>query len=180
MIKKTILIMAIMLVFVFGSLLDAKPRSQMMRHSGFNLRMVERNLLPARMLLRMKAEIGLTTSQVNKIEKMQLDYKEFVIKSSADVKLIGLKMKTEFNADKVNRVKVINLIKKIASLKTEMQISRINYLLDVKSILTKEQMVKIDTLRKNRRTNMMQRRNNRRKSMNSKMRGKNNTKHSRF
>jgi Spy/CpxP family protein refolding chaperone len=176
MIKKTILIMAIMLVFLFGSILDSKPRSQMMRHSGFNLRMVERNLLPARMLLRMKAEIGLTTSQVNKIEKMQLDYKEFIIKSSANVKLIGLKMKTEFNAEMVNRVKVINLIKKIASIKTEIQISRINYLLDVKSILTKKQIEKIDTLRKNRRNNRM----SRRKSMNSKTRCGNNTKQRRF
>jgi len=173
--KKTIIIMAIVLVFlVVGNVndLNAKPRaqrSQMMKHSGFNLKMVERNLLPARMLLRLKTEIGLNNSQVKKIENMQLNYQEFVIKSSADAKLLALKINTEFNNENVNRKKVINLIKKISSIKTEMQVSRINYLLDVKSVLTKEQIDKINTLRKNRRAkkfNRMNKRNNKRKPNN--------------
>lgn len=165
--KKTIIIMAIVFIFmVLGNVndLNAKPRaqrSQMMKHSGFNLKMVERNLLPARMLLRLKTDIGLNDSQVKKIENMQLNYQKFVIKSSADAKLLTLKVNSEFNKEKVNRGKAINLIKKIASIKTEIQVNRINYLLDVKSVLTKTQLEKINTLRKERRARMFNRRNKR-------------------
>ncbi len=149
---KTILIMLISLMFLFGNTLDAKRNSKKsMRHSGFGLKMAEKNLLPARMLLRFKTEIGLTDVQVKKIEKMQLNYQEYKVKSSADATLISLKISTEFSADKVNRSKVTNLIKKVGLIKTEMQVSRINYLLDVKSVLTKVQIDKINSLKQARR-----------------------------
>ncbi len=156
--KKKLLIMAIALAFLFGNILNAKPRGQrskMMRHSGFGMKMAEKNLYPAEKLLRFKAEIGLSESQVKKIEKMQVNFQEFLIKNSADAKLIGLKIKTEFKSDKVNRNKVISLIKKVAAVKTEIQVGKVNYLLDVKSVLKKEQIDKIKTLRKARRAKMM-------------------------
>ena len=144
--------MLISLMFLFGNTLDAKRGSQRsMRHSGFGLKMAEKNLLPARILLRFKTEIGLTDVQVKKIEKMQSNYQEYKIKSIADAKLIGLKISTVFNADKVNRGKVTSLIKKVGLIKTEMQVSRINYLLDVKSVLTKAQIGKINSLKQERR-----------------------------
>lgn len=163
---KTILIMLISLMFLFGNTLDAKRGSQRsMRHSGFGLQMAEKNLLPARMLLRFKTEIGLTDVQVKKIEKMQLNYQAFNIKSSTDAKLLGLKISTEFNAAKVNRGKITSLIKKVGIIKSEMQVSRINYLLDVRSVLTKAQIDKINSLRLERRANRGKRGN---RSMNQK------------
>ena len=152
--KKTLLIMVIALVFLLGNTLNAVPkaqRSKMMRHSGFGMKMAEKNMIPARMLLNFKAEIGLTDVQVKKIEKMQLNYQEYVVKSSADAKLIGIKISSEFNMDKVNRKKVTGLIKKVGAVKTEMQVARVNYLLDVKSVLTKAQIDKINALKKERR-----------------------------
>ena len=154
--RKTILIMVIMLTFLFGNVIEAKPkaqRSKMMRHSGFGLKMAENNLFPARMLLNFKQDIGLSEKQVKKIEKMEFNFQGFMIKSSADAKLIGLQIKAELKAEKVNRGKVTSLIKKVASVKTEMQINKINYLLDVKSVLTKEQINKIDALKSERRKN---------------------------
>lgn len=146
--------MVISLMFLFGNTLDAKrgsQRSQKMRHSSFGLKMAQKNLLPAQMLLRFKTEIGLTDTQVKKIEKMQLDYKKYKIKSTADVKLIGLKINTEFSADQVNRSKTASLIKKVGLIKTEMQVNRINHLLDIKLVLTKAQIDKIKSLKQKRR-----------------------------
>lgn len=159
--KKTWLIVVVALVFLLGNTLNASPkaqRSKMMKHSGFGLKMVEKNLFPAKMLLKFKEDIGLSESQIKKIEKMELDFQKYVIKNSADAKLIGLKIKAEFNSDKVNRGKVTDLIKKVAAVKTEIVVNRINYLLDIKSVLKKEQIEKINSLKRERRSRWMKKR----------------------
>ncbi len=151
--KQTLVVVVLALVFLFGTTFNAYAKGQrgkMMRHSGFGLKMAEKNLFSAGMLLKLKDEIGLSEAQVKKIEKMQYKFQEFKIKSSADAKLIGLQIKSEFNVDKVNRKKVTDLIRKAAAIRTEIQIGRINYMLDVKSVLKKEQIDKIKTLRKER------------------------------
>jgi Spy/CpxP family protein refolding chaperone len=133
-----------------------------MRHTRFGIRMAENNLFPAHMLLRFKDEIGLDDAQVGKIEKMQEIYRESAIRSQADVKVKNMKLQSYLKSDQINRKKLETMIRDIAKLKTDMQIDRMNYLLDVKNILTKEQIAKIEEFKKTRREQRMKKRLERR------------------
>ena len=121
-----------------------------MRHTGFGIMMAEKNLLPARMLLRFKDEIALTAEQVSKIEKMNEAFQEAFIRRQADVKVQELKLNSLLKEEKVNRGKMEKLIRGIAKMKTDAQIDRINHLLDVKAVLTADQIKKIDEFKRTR------------------------------
>ena len=159
MTKKVIVVLAaMMMVLSVGLTLDAAGQRGMMRHSGFGLRMAENNLFPCFMLLRFKAEIGLTAEQVTKLETMQETFQETRIRRQADIKVQELKLQTYINDQKVDRKKLEKMIRDVANLKTEMQIDRMNHLLDCKSVLTAEQLLKVDQLREENRRNRMDRR----------------------
>lgn len=137
------------------------PGRDMMKHARFGIRMAERNLLPAHMLLRFKDEIGLTEDQVNKIETMQEQFSEYAIKQKADLKIKEMKFHSYLKEDKIDRKKMEKMIRDITSMKTDMQINHMNYLLDLKELLTPEQLQKIETFRKERRLKWLKEREHR-------------------
>lgn len=139
------------------------PGKNMMKHARFGIRMAERNLLPAHMLLRFKDEIGLTQDQVNKIEKMQEQFAEYAIKQKADLKIKEMKFHSYLKKDKIDRKKMEKMIREITSMKTDMQIAHMNYLLDLKELLTPEQLQKIKTFRKERRLKWLKERKHRKR-----------------
>ena len=124
--------------------------------------MVEKNLLPANMLLKFKDEIGLTTDQVSKITKMQDGYRETAIKKQADIKILELKLGSYMKESKIDRAKMEKMIRDIGKMRTDSQIEHINYLLDLKDILTAEQVKKIDEFKKNRMHDRMKMRSEKR------------------
>jgi len=130
----------------------------MMKHARFKMRMVEKNLFPARMLIRFKDEIDLSADQVSKIEKMQELIQEASIRRTADIKILSLKFHSYLKKEQINRKKMEKMIREIAKMKTDLQIDRMNYLLDVKNLLTAEQVAKIEELKNERRREWMRKR----------------------
>ena len=161
--KIIILVIAALMASSFAFSLEPAPTDhRMMKHAGYRIMMAEKNLLPAHMLLRLKDEIGLTDEQVDKIGKMQGAYQEAAIKKQADVKVQELKLNSYLKEDKVDRGKMEKMIRTIAKMRTDSQIDHINYLLDLKDVLTPEQVKKIDEFKKDRMHERMDRRRHKR------------------
>lgn len=161
--KVTLFIAAILMVMVGSLALQAEARRpDMMKHSRFGIRMAERNMIPARMLLQHKDELGLTDTQVSKIESMQTKFQEASIRGNADVKVKQLKLQNYLKSDKIDRKKLEQMIRDVAALKTNMQIDRMHYMLDVKSVLTAEQLKKIEEFKTQRRQKWFKNRHDRR------------------
>lgn len=147
MMKKVIvtLVAGLLLVPALGF---ANPGPDMMKHARMGSRLVEKNMFPPKMLLRHQDEIGLTEDQVTKIEKMQQKFQEYEIKQKAEMKIQWLKFKTLLKKDKVDRKKMEKMIRETARMRTNMQIDKMNYMLDVKEVLTPEQITKIKEFKK--------------------------------
>jgi len=151
MIKKFIVVIMAGILFVsFTLFMDAKPNPQeMMKRMHYGIRMAEQNLIPGKILIRMKDKIGLSEKQVQQIQKLDAAFQEAQIMSDADAKVKYLKVKNYLQEEKINRSKLEKMIWDVAKLKTQLQVDRINYLLDVKSFLTAEQITKIEEMKKN-------------------------------
>jgi len=150
MVKKTgIVVMAIVLLISFSLTLTGRMgSSDQMRHRKFRRHMAEKNLFPVYQLLKFKDEIGLTAEQVSRIEKMQLVHQEYIVKKHADIKVLELKFASYLKKDKINRSTVAKMVHEIGKKKTDLLVDKINYLLDVKEILTTDQIKKIEDLKK--------------------------------
>jgi len=149
--KVTILITAV-LMFVSMNLLGQhgiRGRG-LVKHARYGIHMAEKNLFPGEMLLKFKEEIGLTAEQVSNIEKMTDLFQEIAIKKQADIKIKGLKVRSYLREEQVDRKKMETMIREIAKMKTDMQVDHMNYLLDLKDLLTPEQLAKIESLKKER------------------------------
>jgi len=157
--KLTVFVIVGMMLITMN--LAADPRGgnrDMMRHARFGIHMAENFLFPGRILLKFKDEINLTPKQVQVIEKMDENYKEAGIRKQADIKILELKLHSYLKKDPVDRKQMEKMIREVAQMRTDMQIDRMNYLLDVKKILTKEQLEKIESLKKRRRQRALEER----------------------
>lgn len=155
------IIVGLMLVSMSFSLQSAPRQRKMMRHAGFGIMMAEKNLLPAFMLLKFKGEIGLTEDQVAKIEKIEESFQEARIRKDADVEVLELKLRTYLKEDKIDRGKMEKMIRDIAKMRTDAQVDHINHLLDIKNILTPDQLKKIEQLKTERMRDRMEHRDKR-------------------
>lgn len=147
MIKK-IMIFLIAVVLVISNLQAALGSPQMSRHMKYGIHMAEKNLFTGRMLLKMKDDIGLTEDQVATIEKMRTAQKENRIQREAGLKVLQLEFDSYLKEEKINRAKLEKMVRKIAQLRTDMQIENINHLLDLRELLTAEQLTKLDEIKK--------------------------------
>lgn len=149
--KRTLLTLAVALsIAAAGTFVSAAPAPYLQKHMQFGNQIAMKNLFAGKFLLKFKDTIGLTADQVAKIEKMNFSFQESLIKTTADLKLKELKMANYLKADKVNRKQAENMLREIASIKTGMQLNRLNYMLDLREVLTPEQRVKIENMKKNR------------------------------
>lgn len=123
-------------------------QKRMGKNMRMGFRMAEKNLFPPQMLLRMQDEIGLTQQQVDQINDLNDNFTEMKIRKQADIKVEELKFRSYLKKDKIDRKKLEKMIRKTSKLKTDFQIQKIYHLLDVKSILTAEQVKKVEKLKK--------------------------------
>ena len=121
---------------------------QMRENLKFGLFMAENNLFEARMILRLKSEIGLTPEQEKKIENMMLAHEETAIKRQADIKVMELRFAAALKKEKVNRREMEKMAREIGNYKTDMQIDHLNYLLDIRDTLNPEQIQKLESLKR--------------------------------
>jgi hypothetical protein len=160
MAKKVLVFILMGLILIFSALfLDSSQRHpRMMRHTKYGMWMVEKNLFFPEMLLKLKEKIGLSAQQVTQIETMKEKFTEAYIKEEADIKVQELKFKSLISKDKINRSKMEKMVRDLAKLKTDLLINRVNYLLDIKDILTPEQISKVEEIKKKFREEMWKKR----------------------
>jgi Spy/CpxP family protein refolding chaperone len=147
--KVTILIAAVLILISMNLMAERGSRGRdMVKHARFGIHMAEKNLFSGSMLLKFKDEIGLTAEQVSKIEKMTDLFQEAAIRKQADIKVKGLKVRSYLKEEQVDRKKMEIMIREIAKMRTDLQVDHMNYLLDLKDLLTPEQIAKIESIKK--------------------------------
>jgi Spy/CpxP family protein refolding chaperone len=152
MTKKIIilLITGLMLAMAYFTM-DAQMMPQrMMEHARFGIMLVDKNLFPAPVLLKHKDDIGLTAEQVGKIEKMQVQQQETFIKKQAEINVKELKLGTFLKEDKIDRGKLEGMIQEIGKMRTDLQVQHINHLLDLRDLLTADQLKKLENFKEDR------------------------------
>mgnify|MGYP001118586031 CR=1 FL=1 len=149
MIKKaTIFVMSVLLLVSFTSLLEAKAGNPgTLKHMRQGVRMAEKNLFSAQILLKLKERINLTKDQVRTIEKMRDAHQESAIKRTADIKVLELKIGSYMEKEKINRGKLEKMLRQVAAMKTDLTVANINYLLDLRDLLTPEQIKKVESVK---------------------------------
>ncbi len=169
--KLTVLVVTLMLAWGMGFSQENRARGdkgrgpEMMRHMNHGLQMVEMNLYPPRMILRVADKIGLSETQVAQIRKMDRNHQEWMVKSTAESRIRGIKLKALFDSEKVDRKALEKAVRSVSDSWTEIRLARINHLLDVRDLLTPEQIKKIDEGKHDVRKRMWRRN----KRMNSRM-----------
>lgn len=172
MIKKTtIFVISVLLLVSFNSLLEAKARTpEMLKHMRQGIRMAEKNLFPAQILLKLKEKINLTKDQVRTIEKMRDAHQESTIRRTADIKVLELKIGSYMEKGKINRGKLEKMLREAAAMKTDLTIANINYLLDLRDLLTPEQIKKIESIKSEMKRRRMEGRSHKREAIRERLR----------
>jgi Spy/CpxP family protein refolding chaperone len=126
---------------------DSMRRPADMRNPRLGLYMAENNLYEARILLQFKQEINLGADQVKKIEGLMMAHEERSIRDIAELKILELKFAALLKNDRINRKEMESAIRTIGQSRIEAQIKHLNYLVDLKELLTVEQIKKVELLR---------------------------------
>ncbi|MBN2399645.1 MAG: Spy/CpxP family protein refolding chaperone [Candidatus Aminicenantes bacterium] len=147
-----IILLFLILAIVPGLTIQAqegkKSWPNMISSLRFGLYMAENNLFEARLIMRLKGEIGLTAEQEGKIGNMMLSHDEAAIRRASDIKVLELKFASLLKNNRIDRREMEKMAREMGKLKTDLQVDHINYLLDVRDILTAEQIQKLEKLKK--------------------------------
>ncbi len=143
-------IFLLLFLFIFTFLMTAQENENqenknkdVVKHMKRALFMAQKDLYDGRLLLEYSEEIGLTANQVKKIENMMLEYEESSMRIGAEIKILELQFATYVKSDQVDRKQIEQLIRDINKKKTRGVIDYMNYLLDLKEILTPSQLEKV-------------------------------------
>jgi hypothetical protein len=107
--------------------------------------LAENNLYEARFILDNREKIALTNEQAEKIENLMLENETSIIRDSAEIKIQELRFASFLKSQTadIDRKQVEKYIREISRQKTIMIVHHINYLLDVKEVLTGPQLQKL-------------------------------------
>lgn len=132
-----------------GPLREEPPERSGDFHSFFF--MADSDLFDARILWHLKDRLNLTAEQQEKLQKLVMESETIRIRRGAEIKIKELRLLTYINSNpkKMDRKEVEKHIRAISEEKTEMIIQYINHLLDVKALLTPEQLEKLKEGREN-------------------------------
>lgn len=141
--KQHIIAGLVLLLVCIGS----GPAQDNMEREGrmrFGLHLVENNLFEARFLLRFRQDIGLSEEQVEKIEHMMLAWEENAMQRNGEIKTMELKFTALLRDAKVDRKQMEKIFRELARLRNDLQLDHINYLLDLRALLSPEQIRRIE------------------------------------
>lgn len=145
-------------VLLPGFLLPARDgrrlNPNLINNLRFGLHMAENNLFEARLILRLKDKIGLSAQQEQKIGDMMLAYEESSIRRGSDIKVLELKFAALLKGNRIDRRQMEKMAREIGGKRTDLQVDHLNYLLDVRDVLTAEQAAKLEKLKRNFRPGM--------------------------
>ncbi len=141
----------LIMILVLGTLSQAQDgkrlRPNLLNNLRFGLYMAENNLFEARLILHMKNEIGLTAEQEQKIENLMLANEEKAIRSGSEIKVLELKFASLLKGNRISRREMEKLAREIGTMRTDLQVNHLNYLLDVRDTLTAEQIQKLEKMK---------------------------------
>jgi Spy/CpxP family protein refolding chaperone len=144
----TIGIPFILFYFVAGHVLAAEVDEGAEEQIMWSFFWAKKDLFDARLILDAKESIGLTKEQQQKIENKMLAYEETSIKDWAEIKVLELRFASYVKSEKVDRKEIEKVVKEISARKTDCIVKYMNYLLDLKGILTPEQLRKMKAIHK--------------------------------
>ncbi len=148
--NKRVIILLVM-VLLLASLAPAQDgrrlRPSLLNSLRFGLHMAENNLFEARFILHLKDGIGLSAQQEQKIEDLMLAYEESAIRRGSDIKVLELKFASLLRGQRIDRRQMEKLAREIGNKRTDLQVDHLNYLLDVRDILTDEQVRKLEKMK---------------------------------
>jgi len=144
--KKIIFLLVMVLLLGAGARAQdsQRMRPSVLNSMRFGLYMAENNLFEARFVLHLKSEIGLAAPQEQKIEDMMLAYEENAIRRGSDIKVLELKFASLLKGNRIDRREMEKQARAIGQMKTDLQVGHLNYLLDVRDILTADQVQKLE------------------------------------
>lgn len=102
-----------------------------------------------------KVGLGLTPEQKEKIRSIALGGRMEQIQRQADLKIAYLGLREQMMQDKLDKVQINRKLEQIGTLRTRLQVARVETIIKLRDILTKEQ---IQSLRERRMHRMLNRR----------------------
>jgi Spy/CpxP family protein refolding chaperone len=152
-IRMIIFIQMVLMMMFFTTSLSAytdMTREKTHRHMEIAVFLAENDFYDARLILKVKDKIGLTEEQKEKIEDKMLAHEAFVIRNSAEIKIKELRFASYLKSEpgEMDRGQVEKYIREISKEKTDLIVHCMNYLLDLKEILTPSQLQKMAEIRK--------------------------------
>jgi Spy/CpxP family protein refolding chaperone len=138
----------ILFYFAVGSILAAEADENAQEQMMWSFFWAQKDLFDGRLILDAKDKIELTKEQEQKIENKMLAYEEASIRSWAEIKVLELKFASYVKSEKVDRNEIEKVVREISARKTDCIVQYMNYLLDLKEIVTQEQLKKIKAIHK--------------------------------
>ncbi len=147
--KKLMIVIICLVAFLFNLNLKANIEGRdIIKKTQAGIFLAGKNLFDARFIMRFKEDINLSKEQEKKVENLLLAFEENSIKKSAEIKIRELRFASYLNSEKINRGKIERQLKTISKMKTDFLIDYINYLLDLKQIMTPVQIEKLKEIKK--------------------------------
>jgi hypothetical protein len=145
--KKEMFLIFAILVFIFNPMImtDHLPKGlakKIIKDSYWS----ENGLFTGRFILRYKNEINISPIQEEKIQEIMLSFEEAAIKKGADIKIKELRLTSYIKSDEIDRDKVASLIKDLSNIKAVLVIDFLNYLLNLRQVLSDKQLEKLKSL----------------------------------
>lgn len=136
-----------------GPVEEKQDASRMWREIERTMPLSGHNLLNGRILLKYREKINLTPKQVEKIETLMMEYESFYISKTGEIKSKELRFAFYLRSGKkeLDRKEMAKYIREISSIKTDVIVTHVNYLLDLKNLLTPQQRKTLETLEEARR-----------------------------
>lgn len=142
--KKIFFISICFVIFLFNLNLKANIEGQdIVKKAKMGVFLAGKNLFDARFILRFSKDINLSEEQIKKVENLLLVFEENAIKRNAEVKIRELRFASYLKSGKIDRRKMERQLKIISKIKTNFLINSVNYLLDLKQIMTPVQIEKL-------------------------------------
>ena len=142
----------VLLLIMMGLMLISAFPSRVTAEKGELYPLSQWGLFSGRYILKYKDSLALTPEQEKKIESKKTAYKEAAIHGSSEIKMEEFKLAGIIKSGKASRKEIEKMIRKISKRKSALIIDRFNYCLDLREILTAEQVEKLKVFaQKNRR-----------------------------
>ena len=141
------LLVVLILVWHMGSFATQQKNQQV--NAFFSQRaLTEMNLFAGRSILTAKEKIQLTQPQQDQIENLMLSFEEFAISQCAAIKIKELRLARYLKSEHFDRQKLEQFVREISKMKIDLSAIYLNYLLDIRELLTQDQQRMLAEIRK--------------------------------